>query len=262
MNNDLEDLYSSDSNNKNNNNDNNIINKDIIVQPPKISSIYNDSQTNKDNNIQEIKLNQEGLAKMYNQNTVDLDKESESTNTQSTILNRNENRQNQIIYERVTDEDLLIAYIGKKFTKIATKPINFAAFLFNIWYLFLRKKILYGIIVFITYLTLSVYINNFLVILGLSIILGVAFNGAYLKETKLHINRIKKKNNNKNMEEIRSICKKKGGLSIFYLFLGIAIQFFIGFLSIKITSHLGIKFKTLNFSYNEIYNIIKLITNK
>ncbi len=170
----------------------------------------------------EINISKEGLDKLYNQDIKTLDEEFP---IEKNIFNKNEvttleKKEKNIKEEYITDEDLLLAYVGKNFIKISSKPFNFSAFIFSGYYLLFRKKILYAMIYFTIFLVLSQFIYSFIVGIGLSLIVGVLFNGLYIKDAKKKINKIKEKNSNKSMSKVKEICAKTGGTSVVSIIIG------------------------------------------
>lgn len=262
MNNDLENLYgnNNDINNNVSPNNNETINNNVVNEPTDLSSLYgnnnvmqvNEPITEDENNIG---VNQEGLNKLYNQNTIDLEAEPTNNGTGPVVIKHKDPSPRPVIKnEYVIEEDLLVAYVGNNFEKIASQPFNFAAFFLNVWYLFYRKRIVYGIIYAILYIVLSTLINPVLVSFGLALIVGVAFNGIYMKEAKSKVQKIKQQNPSKTMAEIRDICKQKGGTSYLSLLIGIVIQIVVSIIIIVIVGILGLTLNITKLGINELTN--------
>ena len=146
MNNDLENLYG--NNNETNNNiapNNEEAFNNTVNEPADLSSLYgndnvmqvNAKVSEEDNNIG---VNQEGLNKLYNQNTVDLDAEPINNNPEPVVIKHKSPLPSEVKKVVVIEEDILVAYVGNNFEKIAGKPFNFAAFFFGNLYLFYRKR--------------------------------------------------------------------------------------------------------------------------
>lgn len=259
MNNDLENLYGDNNNTMNVNTNNNstteeIFNNNISTESQDLSSLYGNSNVmqtpsnNVDTTSSDIMVNQEGLNKLYNQSTVDLEAEPVNEGTGPVVVKPKEEQKKVIRNEYVTEEDLLVAYVGSNFEKIASTPFNIAAFFFGNLYLFFRKKILYGLVLFIIQTVLSRFVNTFLVSIGIAIIIGVSFNGIYIKDAKNYIENLKKKNPTKSNAELRDICKKSGGVSFLYLIGGFFLSIFVGIVVSMVMVTLG--FTQTNTSIN------------
>ena len=118
------------------------------------------------------------------------------------------------------DEELLKAFIGNNYEKITTKPFNFAGFFFTTMYMFYRKMFLYAIISFIISLIMINTINNDIVNIIYSLLVGFSINKIYLYYAKKKIEKIKFLNQQKDFNELKKICADKGGTSVGQIFLG------------------------------------------
>lgn len=237
MNNDLNQLYGNSPNNDDNN-----LNNNTNTNNQDLNSLYNitnntlkQEQTDQeqDNNI---KVSQEGLSKLYNQNTTSIDDELKEADKQVTnsykvqsnniSINNNFNNIDMNIPQNpnVSDETLLVAYVGKNVEKIAGKPFNFSAFFFGPFYMLFRKRIFFAFIYLLISIVLQRFMHVFIVGIGLSILSGSIFNTIYIASVKKDIKKIKRKNPTKNSLEIQNVCKKSGGRNFFYIFLIIIIQ--------------------------------------
>ena len=137
------------------------------------------------------------------------------------------NIQTQSINNNQVEEELLKMFIYKNFEKITTKKFNFAGFFFGYFYLFYRKMFLYGLAVFILSGVISSIFNNMIISiiisLSFSVLIGALVNKMYISYVNKKINGIKTKNPQKSMDEIKSICIKKGGTSFGMVFLGLLV---------------------------------------
>ncbi len=235
MNNNLNDLYGLNNSSNDNSQNTEIDNQtnlsklygnktQQIKEPEKVTGII------EDNNIY---VDQEGVSKLYNQK-MQLIEDDISTNTKEnnpsnvySKINNQETNTNQTIIQ-VSDDDLLKAYIGKNFITIATHPFNFWAFIFNYFYLFYRKNILLGILLYVLLLLLSTVMNAYIGFIGLAILIGASFNQLYINKAKRFISQ--EKINNTSYEDITNNCIKKGGVSYISLIIGISIAAFITFI--------------------------------
>ena len=138
------------------------------------------------------------------------------------------------------DEELLKSFIGKNYEKITTKPFNFAGFFFTTFYMFYRKMFLYGILLSILFLIIYNIINNFLIMIALSVAFGLCINKFYIYNAKKKIEKIKNKNPQKNSDEIKAICSKKGGTSVGLVILGFLSELGIGIIVLLIMLAIGL----------------------
>ena len=161
---------------------------------------------------------------------------------------------------QIDDEELLKTFIGKNYDKILTNPFNFAGFFFTTFYLFYRKMFLYGIVLFLINLIISIIISNIFVTLLIAIIFGAIVNKIYLNYSKKKIAKIKLKNSGKNIEELTMICSNKGGTSIGLIFLGFITEIIIAIVTLIIFVIIGLGIYFGN-SYN-FNDMIKDIVDK
>ena len=82
--------------------------------------------------------------------------------------------------------------------------------------------------------------KNFYFGLIINILVGLFINKVYLIHANKKINKIKDENPNKAVDEIKKICKDKGGTSVLYLFIGILLESLIISLIILIMLPLGL----------------------
>lgn len=125
------------------------------------------------------------------------------------------------------DEELLKAFIGPNYEKITTSNFNFAGFFFNTFYMLYRKMFLYALLIFIINILIGSKLNSILTTSGFSLIIGLFINKLYLYYATRKINKIKSVNPEKNLEELKEICKRKGGTSVGTIFLGLIIEIII-----------------------------------
>ena len=120
----------------------------------------------------------------------------------------------------VSTEDLLEEFVGKNYEKISKRKYNLAALFLTGTYLMYRKMYLIGILytlgIIVLQLILSVInpILSIVVFLGGSLALCFMFNKFYLNNAKKTIEKIKNKNTNKSIQDLKSICSKKGGTNL------------------------------------------------
>jgi len=138
------------------------------------------------------------------------------------------------------DEELLRAFIGNNYEKITTRPFNFAGFFFTTFYMFYRKMFLYSILLFLVNLVVLNVINNFMVTLAFNVAVGFLVNKIYLFYAKKKIDKIKFQNQQKDVNELKSLCSAKGGTSIGKIFLGFFAELGIAFVVLFVMLIAGI----------------------
>ena len=138
------------------------------------------------------------------------------------------------------DEELLRAFIGNNYEKITTRPFNFAGFFFTTFYMFYRKMFLYAILLFLVNLVVLNVINNFIVTLAFNVVVGFLVNKIYLFYAKKKIDKIKFQNQQKDINELKSLCSAKGGTSVGKIFLGFLAELGIAFVVLFIMLIAGI----------------------
>lgn len=143
--------------------------------------------------------------------------------TQNNAINTNE------------DEILLESFVGENYSKIRYNKFNIGALFAAPLYFFYRKMIIYGILFLILHTAISSIINNEYSSIFLFAIAAVTVNKIYINFAEKKIAKIKEKNKDKTLNELKVICAKKGGTSIPLIFLGIFIVFIIGFITVIIT---------------------------
>lgn len=129
---------------------------------------------------------------------------------------------------KISEEELLVSFIGNNYEKITTKKFNFAAFFFTTFYLFYRKRVLAGLLFMMANILITNYINNYYyIVLGLAVALGFFFNKKYVEYAKKKVRSIKYTNFKESPEELKKMCTKKGGTSVGRVFLGFLFNMII-----------------------------------
>ena len=163
-------------------------------------------------------------------------------------INNSSSNQNPVI----SDEVLVDAYIGKNIEEIRKGNFSWCTFFFDVFYAFYRKMWLFGILYLLSYLVWAflivilivllvkqineiTFIQNYvkyysiiyggitLTSLALRLIFSFKFKKVYLKHATKKVEQIKVRNMGKTNEEIKKECSKKGGTSIFGIFLAILL---------------------------------------
>ena len=151
---------------------------------------------------------------------------SNGNNFQPSIANYN-------VEEKIDDYELLGDFIGPNYQKFCSRKFNFSAFFFYLPYFYYRKMYFYPIVIllidYILMKLLHIDINasisffSFFYFIIYAIIIGLIFNPLYIHFAKKKVKKIRKKNQTKSIDELREICSRKGGRSIFSIFIGIVI---------------------------------------
>lgn len=147
----------------------------------------------------------------------------------TTTLNTNQNYQmpTSSYNNSYDNEELLKAFIGKNYDKITKNLFNISGFFFTTFYLFYRKMFLYGILLFLINLIISNLLGNYITTTVLNVLVGLLVNKVYLYYANKKIEKIKTKNSEKSINELKEICAKKGGTSIGKIFLGFLTEIVI-----------------------------------
>lgn len=186
--------------------------------------------------------------------------------TQQQINNDNsEINRSSSNYNSINEEELLILFIGNNYEKITTRTFNFAGFFFTTAYMFYRKIFLYAILLFILNIIVLNVTNNFAVNILFNIAVGFFVNKLYLYYAKKKIAKIKLKNPQKNIDELKGLCLIKGGTSVGQLFLGILAESVIAFVVLIVMIIVRIGNFIVNFfdfdNWNIKINGIEINTN-
>ena len=145
----------------------------------------------------------------------------------------------------VSDDELLGDYVGNNYYKISSRFFNLSAIVFSSIYLFYRKMILFGLLVFaITILMLNFISNPYFAIIP-SVLLGLIFNKLYLIKANVKIEK-NKLNNKGDTYDLKNMCEKSGGTSLTLAVLGLIAEY-------------GIIFGLVE--YDVLHNFTKLIND-
>lgn len=159
------------------------------------------------------------------------------------LSNKNSNSNNEINMNinnfQNSEEKMIAAYIGNNYEKITTKKFNFAAWFFNIGYLFYRKMYIQGIILYLIMGVIIAISNETIftcIFVFADIVFGFIFKRWYMNNVKKQIKLIRKNNPNSSEEKLIDICKNKGGTN---LILSIIILIILSTITSTISSHVG-----------------------
>ena len=230
---------------QNNNTQNNIqtVNHNMNQQT---NNQINNNQTN-NNQIN----NNQATNQLVNNNQSNIPNNNFQSNKQENQNQIYTNSTNQYNLNNNENSELIRAFIGPNYDKITTKQFNFAALFFNHFYIFYRKMFLYGFLSIINSLIISTIIKINIINWIIFIAIGFLFNKFYLWYVEEKITKIKAKNPDKTIDELKEICQKKGGTSIPQAIVGLitytitAIIYVIILGLMGITTNLLIEFKDL-----------------
>ncbi|MBP5678363.1 MAG: DUF2628 domain-containing protein [Bacilli bacterium] len=112
------------------------------------------------------------------------------------------------------DSDLLSTFMGYKYKEFGNGGFNVGAFFFGPIYFFYRKMILYGFIYYGVYTLLSRFINASIVGVAMEILAALFVNQIYVDYSVKKVEAIKAQHPGATHEELKELCRKKGGTSI------------------------------------------------
>lgn len=215
-------------------------------------------QTNQPlSNSNEIKQTpQNNMSNDVNNNLQNIYTENNQTQTQNLNNSLDQPSTNNQDNFSKDDMELLKAFIGNNCEKIITKPFNFAGFFFNSFYMFYRKMFAYGIITYLIIFALMVFVKSNVVNLVVVIILGFVVNKIYISFAVNKITKIKQENPNKDINELKSICASKGGVSVGNIFLGLLTTLAISIIIAVVSVLIGVTSFAGSF-FGELISAIK-----
>ena len=169
-------------------------------------------------------------------------------------------KQNNAVNNTINvDEEYLEAYIGKNYDAIKEKGFNIFAFFFTQYYCLYRKQYkLFWILVLVSFISLFLGALSTFAAIGIQIYLGMKFNELYINEVEKDIEIIKATNNGKSEEEIKELCRKKGGTTMLYTGILIGAQVFLMIilviLSILFITNVGSTYDTGEFDFGNTFS--------
>lgn len=148
------------------------------------------------------------------------------------------------------DDDLLKVFIGDNYEKIVTHSFNFASFFSGPFYFLYRKMLLFGIIIIIIELLISLVANMmftelpvilkniliFIVSISIMVCNGMIANRLYLIHTTRKINRIRNKGTKNKEFDLIKASANEGGTNTFYPLVALIITIGIPLLIFVISS--------------------------
>lgn len=178
---------------------------------------------------------------------------------------------NEILKSNATPaEQRRMAYIGKNYVKMSKRGFSIPAFFLNWIYLIYRKTYLPAFLEIIIMIILAIMSKNsstiFMIwitfIIITSILLGIKFNGWYVKHVTKKAKKIKNKKYRLTAEEFIRLCQRKGGtnpLLAIITFIIFNITIYIIFIAVlpDITKILPKEAKKVDTVYQEKRNLCK-----
>ncbi len=146
------------------------------------------------------------------------------------------NNLNSKIFASNNDDTLIDAYIGKNSDEIKVEKFSIYSFLFRSSYFVYRKMwLLFGIrllliillIVLLDLFDFGTPLDVFNIVVIFNIVVACNFRKIYLNHVKRKVKRIKLKNSDKSMEELKKICSKKGGTNLIFAMIVVFFHLFI-----------------------------------
>ena len=183
----------------------------------------------------EIKDNEQICSKCgYNKNTIASNDNPFGVRNQG-IYNPNPVNQEEV-QEKLDHEkqfnQLAEIYMGPAYYNFKKGTFSWCAFLLGALYIAYRKMLGVAIIVWaINIAILYAFHNNFYIYSGVSLIfalfLGLSFKKIYFNDSMEKVGTIKKSNPEKGFNQLVEIVKYKGGVSMLYPILLIAVAFVV-----------------------------------
>lgn len=204
---------------------NNIINnKNRVDGTSSDNTSYNSSSNNNNNNSYDDNYiyDDDYSDDDYDDDDYDNDYDNSSDDYMDSYLSNNVTNDvvNDVTDDDVSasDQELLMAYVGKNYKKIVSMPFNVFGFLFTVLYVLYRKMYSYSLILLAILVAVFIFIKSPIIVLIiyliLAIFIGFTINKIYISSAKRRVNKIKQKNINMHYQEIRDICSLNGGTSI------------------------------------------------
>lgn len=145
-------------------------------------------------------------------------------NTMNQQVNNTQYSNNEI-----NDDELIKNYIGKNAEKLMDNKFSWCSFLFSTMYFLYRKMWFLGLCWLVGSSILTSFLPTYgatLVFVG-NIVMAVQFKKLYINHVKEQINKIKSENLGKSREELNSICRNKGGTTIWPVIVSAVIYLIV-----------------------------------
>ena len=133
--------------------------------------------------------------------------------------------QQQVQSNSLIDDSLLQKeFIGKNYEKIMKSQFNVFAALFSIFYYFYRKMYLYGVILSLFMFIILVLTRSIIVGIVLCGLIGLITNVIYRHFSLRKVQDIREDNEDKDINEIISMCKEEGNTSVASIIFGVMAE--------------------------------------
>lgn len=187
------------------------------------------SLTNNNGSSNVETLNNNSVNQVETLNTIDnietLDSPSVNTQTYVNPLPNNNIYNSQV--DNINEDELLKAFIGNNYDKIVKGSFNIPGFFFTTLYMFYRKMFGYALLAFLGSLIILNVLKMFPIAIVFNILIGLFVNKIYVSYAKKRVSRLHQANPNKSLEELKSICASKGGVSVGNIFIGFLVELVI-----------------------------------
>ena len=107
------------------------------------------------------------------------------------------------------DEKYIANYVGNKYLSIKNSKFSLPTLIFGPLYFIYRKLFLYGLLLFIINLVIINFTNLSMATTAISVVIAIVFNKIYIPEVRKRVQKIKQKNPDKSLTELKEICAKK-----------------------------------------------------
>ena len=139
--------------------------------------------------------------------------------------------QQQVVQQNVEDTPILIddsmlqkEFIGKNYEKIMNSQFNLFAFFLNFVYYFYRKMYIYGIALSLIMFFILLITRNIIIYIVMCGLVGVVTNSLYKHFSLKKVQIIREDNEDKNIDEIKELCRDEGNTSIGSVFFGLVVE--------------------------------------
>lgn len=167
---------------------------------------------------------------------------------------------------RIDNESLVKTYIGNSYHKFIYNNFSLLYFLYGPLYGFSRKMYSYSLVNILLLLIVVLgrsYVKEYVfvgIIIMVMLVFSVSFNNFYIRKVRKKVDKLVLKNSNLDAVRLQSICRKNGGLNLFFTIINIVIT--IGVLGIAVICILDLYKVTNILETNYLVELYNLIKNK
>jgi len=137
----------------------------------------------------------------------------------------------QTVQQSVEDAPILIddsmlqkEFIGQNYEKIMNSQFNLFAFFLNFIYYFYRKMYIYGIALSLIMFFVLLITRNIIIYVVMCGLVGVITNSLYKHFSLKKVQIIREDNEDKNIDEIKELCRDEGNTSLGSVFFGLIAE--------------------------------------